>query len=185
MKSQLGKGTTFCLLLPSHAELGGEDDLVQEQQVDSGEYPSARRVLVVDDEPTIAEYIQRLLESRGYRVTAVTSSPDALETFRNAPKDFDLVITDQTMPSMTGVELSEEILKIQPRVPIFLMTGYPDARVLDSAKAVGIRECLSKPLDAKSFRHLVRRYTSGASLGDSSCARTAKSRYRTPRYRFI
>jgi CheY-like chemotaxis protein len=86
-----------------------------------------------------------MLEALGYRVTAKTSSVEALETFRADPDAFDVVITDMTMPAPTGMELAKELMAIRPDIPIILCTGFRDLVDGKQCKAIGVRELLLKP----------------------------------------
>ena len=88
---------------------------------------------------------QQILERLGYQVTARTSSLEALETFKARPNIFDLVITDQTMPRMTGVELAEAFMRIRPDIPMILCSGYSQTITPEEAKNLGIREYILKP----------------------------------------
>jgi CheY-like chemotaxis protein len=108
------------------------------------------RILFVDDEEAIVEWGQGVLTRLGYTVSASRSSREALETFK---KDgaFDLVITDQTMPGMTGLLLAAELLKIRPDLPIILCTGYSDGVSRETAQGVGIKEFLMKPLSKEQI----------------------------------
>ena len=98
----------------------------------------------------------KILERLGYDVTALSSSPDALAAFRQAPESFDLLITDQTMPHMTGGELSVEALKTRPDLPIILCTGFSEALSSDAAADIGIRHYLQKPVPLKALARTVR-----------------------------
>ena len=91
------------------------------------------RILFVDDEEAVIAFGKRMMELLGYTVTATTSSTDALELFRQNPSGFDLVITDQTMPKITGSELATNFLEIRPDIPIILCTGY--SSIIDEEKA--------------------------------------------------
>ncbi|RLB77890.1 MAG: sensory box histidine kinase/response regulator protein, partial [Deltaproteobacteria bacterium] len=104
------------------------------------------QILFVDDEEQIARMSQQILEGLGYHVTARTSSVEALETFRAAPDKFDLVITDTTMPNMTGVELAKKLMEIRSDIPIIICTGFSEKISEDKAKAMGIRGFLMKPI---------------------------------------
>jgi DNA-binding NtrC family response regulator len=115
------------------------------------------RILLVDDESAVAEAGKQLLEALGYRVTAVNDSGEALELFRADPEGFDLVITDQTLPKMTGEILTRELLKISPRLPVILCTGYSDVLDEAKAKASGALEFLMKPMDIRALAEAVRR----------------------------
>jgi CheY-like chemotaxis protein len=106
------------------------------------------RILFVDDEDAIAHLGQALLEPLGYEVVVTTSSLAALETFRAAAHRFDLVITDQTMPAMTGEALARAVRQIRPDIPIILCTGFSHTMDADKARALGIDAFLFKPLRA-------------------------------------
>ena len=104
------------------------------------------RILLVDDEEPIIRMEKQMLERLGYQVTACTSSPDALMAFRASPGKFDLVITDMTMPKMTGVQLSQKFLEIRPDIPIIICTGFSTKVDGEKAKAAGIRGYVMKPV---------------------------------------
>lgn len=104
----------------------------------------------------LSELNEQRLGRLGYRVQAFTSSTEALARFRKNPGDFDLVITDLTMPSMTGIDLAGAILKIRPDMPIILCTGLAEQEVHDRAEAMGVRGFLSKPLSVRDLALTVR-----------------------------
>jgi len=116
------------------------------------------RVLVVDDEPLLAEMVKRMLETQGYDVVSRTSGIEALEAFRHQPaeKHFDLVITDMTMPLITGGDLARELSALQPAVPIILMTGFGKKIDAARAKELGIRGFLIKPVTLEELARTVR-----------------------------
>ncbi len=119
--------------------------------------PSGKEsILFVDDEETIVRLGQELLTHLGYSVTVRTSSVDALTLFRNDPQRFDMVITDQTMPTMPGDALSRELLRIRPDLPIILCTGFSHVVSAEKAKAMGIRGYLMKPLAIRDLAPIVR-----------------------------
>jgi len=106
-----------------------------------------RRILLVDDDPPVARAISRMLATLGYDVTVDGSAEAGLERFRGDPAAFDLVITDQTLPRMGGDELTLSLLALRPDLPVLICTGY-SARLDDqSARAIGARALLPKPLD--------------------------------------
>lgn len=117
----------------------------------------SERILFVDDEAILMEMGCDILEELGYRVTGVTSSTEALELFRAQPDQFDLVMTDMTMPGMTGAELSQEILQIRADLPIILCTGLSEMINEEKAKAMGIREFAMKPLSLRNIAQLTRK----------------------------
>ena len=122
------------------------------------------RILFVDDEDLITEMSTELLASLGYTVTSTTDSMEALRLFKENTKAFDLLITDQTMPNMTGLDLAREVLKIEPDFPIILCTGYrakvSEKKVIDS----GIKSICHKPVSnrelALKIREVLRRESS-------------------------
>jgi DNA-binding NtrC family response regulator len=114
-------------------------------------------VLVVDDEEVIVNLEARLLENLGYRVTKFTDSEMALAAFRAAPESFDLLVTDMTMPMLTGAELAKEVMRLRPGLPVILCTGFSEAIDQAKAKAMGIVEFLMKPPEKDQLARVVRR----------------------------
>ena len=105
------------------------------------------RILLVDDEESVVSTEQRMLERYfDYKVTALTSSVEALEVFRAKPDQFDLVITDMIMPKMTGEMLAKELIAIRPDIPVILCTGYSECIIKDRAREMG-GAVLMKPFD--------------------------------------
>ena len=149
--SAIGKGTKIEVYLPR------AQSPVWEHVPDQGPIPVGREsILFVDDEETIVRLGQELLTSLGYSVEVETHSPQALATFKQDPQRFDLVITDQTMPSMTGEMLSRELLRIRPDLPIILCTGFSHIMSAEKAKALGIQAYLMKPLAIRDLAPIVR-----------------------------
>lgn len=151
--SALGKGTTFNVYLPIVEQ-------TQESAVDHTNevYPTgSERVLIVDDEPSIAKLGRRMLERLGYDVTALNSSIEALEVVQKNPHVFDLVITDMTMPNLTGDKLAKEILAINPDMPIIICTGYSDRLNQDKSYQIGVKAFLMKPVAMKDLSQTVRK----------------------------
>jgi len=104
------------------------------------------RILFVDDEKPLVDIGREMLQSCGFEVVTRTSSVEALEAFRHRAADFDLIITDQTMPNMTGMELAREVLRIRPNMPIILCTGFSDAVSYDRLRDIGIGDFIMKPI---------------------------------------
>lgn len=113
-------------------------------------------ILLIDDEQMLLEMGTTMLERLGYTVTAQKSSVEALATFQNEPGQFDIVITDQTMPGMTGLDLSRCILQLRPEIPVILCTGYSSIVSEKKAKSMGIKGFVMKPLTRKNIAGLIR-----------------------------
>jgi len=143
VESEPGKGAEFRVYFPAmepEATMAASEASMRDIARGKG------RVLFIDDEEALTLLSAQLLSRLGYEVVTRTSSLEALEAFRANPDRFDLVITDQTMPQMTGIELAQEMLRIRPEVPIILCTGFSEAVTPEKAKSMGIREYLMKPL---------------------------------------
>ncbi|MBW2012180.1 MAG: response regulator [Deltaproteobacteria bacterium] len=152
VSSEPGKGTVFHVLFPCI-----EDE--PEPEVDVAvEIPRGKeRILFVDDEKAMVDAIQPMIERLGYKVNSRTSSIEALEAFRANPRRFDLVITDFTMPNMTGMELAKELLKLRSDIPIILCTGYSEHINEDKAKGSGIRAFVMKPVVLDEIANTIRK----------------------------
>lgn len=152
LESSKDKGTTFKIFFPvAGAELSEFDN-------SPGTLPKGKEnILFVDDEESLVKVGKNMLERLGYRVTAKRSSIEALEMFRAQPQLFDLIITDQTMPGMTGADLARAVMTIRPDIPVILCTGYSNLISENKAKTIGIREYVMKPIVLKDFAILVRR----------------------------
>ncbi len=152
VRSEPGQGSSFIVLLPA-IEMPSVPYESAPEHVQHG----TETVLFVDDEVSISEMGQDLLESLGYTVVTYNSAVAALDSFRNRPNDFDLIITDMTMPGMTGADLAVEILKIRPGIPVILCTGYSELISEIEAKQLGIREFVMKPYTVREMAQAVRR----------------------------
>ena len=150
--SRPGEGTAFHILLPRI-----EGRLAPDPEP-PGELPvGAECILFVDDEEPVVQVAKSMLKRLGYEIVASTDSLEALEMFRAQPDKFDLVITDQTMPNMTGADLSGELQRIRPEIPIILCTGYSELIDEQRAKAIGIREFVMKLIAAHEIARTIRR----------------------------
>ncbi|MDG4475794.1 cache domain-containing protein [Thiovibrio frasassiensis] len=152
--STMGSGTVFRVYLPRIGSGADAPESVQEWALPSG---GQERILFVDDETSIAEMGKAMLSGLGYRVTARTNPLEALEEFRRQPGDFDLLITDQTMPKLSGLQLVQEVHDIRPGLPVILCTGYSAAIEEESAAAQGINYFLMKPLTMRMLTETVRK----------------------------
>ena len=139
--SQLAAGTVFSIYLPL-TKKSKDYQRYEEEKLPSG----IERILFVDDEVSIAKMNGRTLERLGYRVTIRTSSIEALELFRSKTNDFDLIITDMTMPNMTGDELAKAAIALRPDIPVILCTGYSRKVSKEIAEEIGIRAFVYKPI---------------------------------------
>jgi PAS domain S-box-containing protein len=146
-----GQGATFEVYLPRIKAASADSSSQAEEPLPKGK----GRVLLVDDEATVAYLEQSLLERLDYEVVVCFSSVEALEAFRATPQRFDLVITDQTMPLMTGDALTRAVRRIRPDIPIILCTGFSHMIDAESAKAFGINAWLAKPWEAREFARTV------------------------------
>ncbi len=157
-QSQLGEGTVFQVYLPIIVDPSLHE--IKTAPLDLTQLGN-ERILFIDDEEILAEMGQAMLERLGYRVTVRRNSIEALNTFQNQPDKFDLVITDQTMPGMTGSDLARRMLQIRPGIPIILCTGYSTLVSEEKAKGVGIKGFAMKPLAKKDIAALIREVLDG------------------------
>ncbi len=141
VESTVGEGTTFTIYFPRTTEIT-EEESISEAPLLQGQ----GRILFVDDEQVLVRLGCAMLKRLGYETVAHTRSFDALHAFRASPQDYDLVITDQTMPQMTGITLSRELRRIRPDIPIILCTGLGHDINEDAARRLGINGFLMKPL---------------------------------------
>lgn len=116
---------------------------------------ASRHVLVVDDEPTVAKLIQELLKIEGYEAEVFHDPRDALASFERQPEYYSLLVTDQTMPGMTGSELAEKMMARVPGFPVILCTGFSATIDGEIARSMGIKAFFSKPLDMMEFLTVV------------------------------
>jgi PAS domain S-box-containing protein len=140
--SELNRGTRFHLYFPAVSNQAQAADLPQKPAPHRGR---GERILYLDDEQSLVILAKRMLERMGYHVTGFNDAQDALEAFTAAPQDFDLVLTDLSMPGMSGMDVSRQILQIRPDIPVLLATGYVRTEDVEEARAIGIREVIWKP----------------------------------------
>ena len=150
--SELGKGTTFNILLPKIKGPAKKERKVKKPLPKGNE-----AILFVDDEKNIATVGSQILRRLGYRVASATCGEEAIDIFRKNPDRFDLIITDQTMPRINGIELAKQILSIRSDIPIILCTGYSELVSKEKAKKLGIAEFLMKPLFSEELANVVRK----------------------------
>jgi PAS domain S-box-containing protein len=151
VSSEVGKGTAVTVWLPV-AEAASRTPVVSAPVITTG----SGSILFVDDETVIVNLQRTQLNRWGYRVTATASSATALDMFRANPQGFDLVITDLTMPGITGIKLAEAIHEISPSTPIVLCTGFDEGISRENARMIGIRAILSKPISGAELSRTIR-----------------------------
>ncbi|MEN8190086.1 MAG: PAS domain S-box protein [Thermodesulfobacteriota bacterium] len=153
--SQWQEGTVFHIYFPEAMDTS-EENLEAEEDVLTGH----ERILFVDDEEILVDMATQLLERFGYRVTAYTDSLEALRMFKEEPDQFDMLITDQTMPGITGADLAREIFTVRPGFPVILTTGYSSVISEEEALALGISGYLMKPILKNDILPLIQRILS-------------------------
>jgi PAS domain S-box-containing protein len=152
VESELGKGSAFHLYLPLL------EQTMEQKTPESAPLPrGSERILFVDDEPDIITMINQMLSQLGYQTTLCDRSSDALEMFREDPGRFDMLITDQIMPGMTGLELTRELRRIRPDLPVILCTGYSKTVSEEDVADAGVRDMLMKPIALRHLAESIRR----------------------------
>jgi len=154
VSSEPGIGTTFHVYLP----VSGKKPAIVPGERQSQSFPGGNeRILFVDDEDTLVDIWERMLTKLGYRVVSRTNCLDALEMFRSDPDRFDLVITDQTMPQMTGIRFTVELKAIRPDIPVILCTGFSEEIDEKNYKTHGVSGFIMKPLALEKIARTIRR----------------------------
>jgi CheY-like chemotaxis protein len=151
VESAPGMGSTFQVFIPK-VKIHVKEDQVPVHEI----FPGTESILFVDDEDLLVDWAKNTLERLGYRTVALTDPVEALNTFASDPSRFDLVITNQAMPSMSGMKLATELLKIRPDIPIILCTGHSVTVSPETAKQKGIKEFLMKPLAKRELAEAIR-----------------------------
>ena len=152
IESEVGKGTCFHVFFPKVPDKSTQRAPAMETPQGRGE-----KILIVDDEECCVDMMRQSLEGLGYRVTGKTDGREALETFRAASQAFDLVVTDQMMPGMTGIQLAEAILDLRPDVPVLLCTGYSKEVLAPPGRKWGIADVIYKPVDVEAMGGRIRK----------------------------
>ncbi len=154
VESEIGRGTTFKVFLPVLEKSMVTD--VQEQKEDSFLPTGTEHILIVDDEEAILNLHKIFLQQLGYEISSTINSREALEKIRLYSDRFDLLVTDQSMPNLSGVELAREVLKIKPALPIILCTGYSAVVSEKEALAIGIKKYAKKPVELQNLAGIIR-----------------------------
>lgn len=154
VESEIDKGSVFRVRLPV-----AQRETAIEQVVSLGGLQSGSgTILLVDDEEQVVQVTGEILQNLGYAVVGKTSPQDALQLFSSSPHEFDLVLTDLTMPGLTGLELSERVKELRPDIPIILFTGYSDQVSKDAAVEAGIGEYCMKPISMRDLSTVIGRF---------------------------
>ena len=150
--SEPGQGTTFQLFFPR-----ADSEIIDPHEAEAHVPTGNERILFVDDEIPLVEMAQEMLKALGYQVTALTSSLEVLECFRSQPFAYDVVLTDMTMPGLTGRDLARELLAIRPEIPIIMCSGFTEFINQEEAREAGIREFIMKPYATCSLAKTIRK----------------------------
>ena len=153
--TELGRGSTFSIWMPAADQLqGAAPALMPARNIPRG---NGETILIVDDEPALVALAEEILAGLGYEPVGFESSPAALQAFRADSRRFDVVLTDETMPDLTGTELACEIRRMRADIPIILMSGYSDAQLSERAQSTGVVDVLRKPLIRRDIAEAVAR----------------------------
>jgi CheY-like chemotaxis protein len=150
--SQPDQGTTFQVLFP-RTVTGKFDAKTAPLPIPGG----SERILFVDDDVFLVKMGRTMLENLGYQVVALSDSAEALKIFEAQSDKFDLVLTDQTMPRMTGVQLSKKLMAVRPDIPIILCTGFSELITPEEVRIMGIREFIMKPFVRRDLAETIRK----------------------------
>ena len=156
VESELGIGTTFQIYIPAvesrpEEEAGGEN-------VTPGSPQSSGRVLFVDDEEALVDIARKAFPKYGYSIAAFRDPGEALKEFLLEPERYDLAITDMTMPTMTGIELTRALLAIRPDLPVFLCTGYSELITREDAEKQGVSTFIEKPYTTVELIEIINKH---------------------------
>jgi CheY-like chemotaxis protein len=152
VRSRPGVGSTFRVYLPVIDDIDMEIEALETGNETNGN----ERILLIDDEEQIIDIERRILERLGYTVTPITDSEAALEEFKDRPDAFDLVITDMTMPKITGDRLAQRLMDINPQIPVILCTGFNEAITEEKALSMGIDKFVMKPIVKDELAYTIR-----------------------------
>lgn len=150
--SEPGEGTTVHVYLPVMERKISEDEIITEGPLPTG----TEKILLVDDERSVLKVEKEMLENLGYQVVTYTSPGEALEHFREQSAAYDLVITDMTMPKITGDKLARQLMDVRPDIPVIMCTGFSELINKENALKLGIKKFVTKPIIINSFARTLR-----------------------------
>jgi PAS domain S-box-containing protein len=151
--TEVGRGTTFHIVLPTVEETVAEEEGAQNVPLPSG----SECILIADDEQDIVEMLGHMLTSLGYQPVAANSGTEALKLFQQSPNRFDMIISDQVMPGMTGLEWATKAMAIRKDIPVMLIYAYAEDIILEHAKAAGVKDLMEKPISMENLAATIRR----------------------------
>jgi len=156
IESVVGQGTTFKIFFPVSELMEKSFEENELEGIRNENVDVEPMIMVVDDEKSLVEYLNELLSNNGYRVSQFTDSLDALQAFKDAPDAYDLVVTDQVMPHMTGAEMAEKMLQLRSNLPVILCSGNHSLSD-DFIKMLGVKVILQKPVPANELLHKIKK----------------------------
>ncbi len=159
VKSEVGKGTQFDVYLPLTRDEG-----VVVHKTAKGITRGSERILIVDDQEDVLQIETEMLETLGYDITGMTKAQEALDHFAGDSNQYDLVITDMTMPDMTGDRLAEQLRRVRPDIPIVLATGFSELISREKAESMGLDGFLTKPVQLSEMSEMIRKVIDGKSI---------------------
>jgi CheY-like chemotaxis protein len=142
VESEVGKGSTLSVYIP----LLSAEDMIKSVASEGELSRGNEHILLVDDKQELTEVLSRMLIFLGYEVSAFNRGKEGLAVFMRSPNDYDAVVTDMTMPHMTGIALAQEVKKVRPEMPVVLLTGYSETLSADKMAKLGIDASLLKPV---------------------------------------
>ena len=157
LESEVDRGTIIKILLPQVSENETKLQIKHDSQgIATGSEDAGKHILIVDDELSITIYLSELLQNYGYKVTAFNNSEDALSYFEEHHEEFDLILTDQTMPGISGLDMATKMISIANGIPVILCTGYSDQ--VDEKKALenSISVYMDKPIQSDELIYAIR-----------------------------
>ena len=160
LESELGQYTTVTILLPIIDEAENDMDVSVAEELATGN----ERILLVDDETMIVDFMTQFLSQLGYRTTSMTDSTSALEMFRSQPDQYDLVITDMTMPKITGIQLTEAMREVRDDISVIICTGFSEQISIERSKELGIQAFIMKPVVMGEMAKTIRNVLDGQTI---------------------